>query len=97
MLKAKFVADSLLYLLSHFECEGHTVHMLTQQCLPLPLTKTVKSSLFTHVHPVHSPWLPGSIDVTQTILVIVTMVVFFFSGQTFYIFIFYYILSFPET
>ena len=33
-----------------FECDGHTVHMLTQQHLPAPLTHTVKSSLFTHVH-----------------------------------------------
>ena len=29
-LNSKFDADSLLYLLSHFECKGHTVHMLTQ-------------------------------------------------------------------
>ena len=29
-LNAKFDADLLLYLLSHFECDGHTVHMLTQ-------------------------------------------------------------------
>ena len=28
-LNAKFGADSLLYSLSHFECNGHTVHMLT--------------------------------------------------------------------
>ena len=46
----KFDADSLLYLLSHFECDSHTVHMLTQWHLPLPLNNTVKSSLFTHVH-----------------------------------------------
>ena len=45
-LKAKFDADSLLYSLSHFECVGHTVHMLPQQCLLSPLTSTVKSSLF---------------------------------------------------
>ena len=49
-LHAKFDADSLLYLLSHFECNSHTVHMLTQQHLPPPLTTTVKSSLFTHGH-----------------------------------------------
>ena len=49
-LNAKFDADSLLYLLSHFECDGHMVHMLTQQHLPPPLTSTVKSSLFTHAH-----------------------------------------------
>ena len=49
-LNAKFDAGSLLYLLSHFECDGHTVHMLTQWRLPPPLTSTVKSSWFTHVH-----------------------------------------------
>ena len=27
-LNAKFDADSLLYSLNHFECDGHTVHML---------------------------------------------------------------------
>ena len=48
-LNVKFDADLLLYLLSHFECTGHTVHMLTQwHLLPL-LTSTVKS-LFTHAH-----------------------------------------------
>ena len=49
-LNTKFDADLLLYILSHFECDSHTVHMLTQWHLPPPLTKTVKSSLFTHVH-----------------------------------------------
>ena len=49
-LNAKFDADSLFYLLSHFECDGHTVHMFTQQCLPPPLTCTVKLSVFTHAH-----------------------------------------------
>ena len=29
-LNAKLDADSLLNLLSPFECDGHTVHMLTQ-------------------------------------------------------------------
>ena len=49
-LNAKLDTDSLLYSLSHFECHGHTVHMLTWQHLPPPLTSTVKSSLFMHVH-----------------------------------------------
>ena len=49
-LNAKFDADLLLYSLSHFECDGHTVHMLTQWCLPPPLTSTVKSILFMHMH-----------------------------------------------
>ena len=35
-LNTKFHADKLLHLLSHFESDGHTVHMLTQWCLPLP-------------------------------------------------------------
>ena len=70
----KFVADSLLYSLSHFECDGHTVHMLTQQHLPLPLSSTVKSSLFTHAHSRPLSWLPDYIDVMQTVLVILTMV-----------------------
>ena len=47
MVNTKFDADLLLYLLSHFECNGHTVHMLTQ---PPPLTRTARSSLFTHAH-----------------------------------------------
>ena len=33
-LNAKFDVDSLLYLLSHFECDSHTVHMLTQWHVP---------------------------------------------------------------
>ena len=47
-LNAKLDADSLLYLLSHFECEGHTVHKFTQWCLPPTLTSSVKSLVFTH-------------------------------------------------
>ena len=41
-LNAKFDADSLLYSLSHFKCDGHTVHMLTQQHRWPPLSSTVK-------------------------------------------------------
>ena len=48
-LNTKFDADSLLYLLSQFECDSRTVHMLTQWHLLSPLTSTGKSSLFTHV------------------------------------------------
>ena len=49
-LSTKFDADLLLYLLSHFECNGHIVQLLTQRVLLLPLASTVKSSLFMHVH-----------------------------------------------
>ena len=48
-LNTKFDADSLLYTLSHFECDGFTVHVFIQLCLPPPLMSTVKSSLFTCV------------------------------------------------
>ena len=49
-LNAKFDADLLLYLLSHCECDDHTVHVLSQWRLPSPVTSTVKLSLFTHAH-----------------------------------------------
>ena len=49
-INSKFDADLLLYLLCHFECNGHTIHMLTQCHPSSPLTSTVKSSLFTHAH-----------------------------------------------
>ena len=56
-LNAKFDSDSLLYSFSHFECDGHPVHTLTQWRLTPILTSTVKSSLFTHAHssPFSSP------------------------------------------
>ena len=49
-LNTKFDAELLLYSLSHFECDGHTVHMLTQRDLLPPMTSTVKSSLLTHAY-----------------------------------------------
>ena len=49
-LNAKFDADLLLYLLSHFECDSHPVHMLLQWHLLPSLTGTVKLSQFTQVH-----------------------------------------------
>ena len=67
-------ADSLLYSLSHCECNGHTVHILTQRHLPPPLTSTVKFHHCSLMHiPVHSPWLLDYIDVGKTGLVTLTM------------------------
>ena len=60
----------MLYLLGHFECDGHTVHMLTARHLPPPLTSTVMS-LFMHAH--SSPLSLAVISVTQTALVTLTM------------------------
>ena len=65
-LNAKFGADSLLCWLSYFECDGHTVHVLTQWCL-LPPWLVHWGRRHSHMHIlVHSPWLPGYMDVAQT-------------------------------
>ena len=62
-------------LLGHFECDSHTVHMLTQQHLLPPLTSTVKSSLFTHAHP-RPVFLAARLhQCVQTILIIITTAV----------------------
>ena len=90
-LNTKFDVDLLLYSLSHFECDNHTVHMLTRQCLPPPLTSTVKSSLLTRAFqstllgcPVNQcrPNHPGYINNGCT-----------FSGQTSYHFYFLFFKS----
>ena len=47
-LNTNFDGDLFLYLLSHFERDSHTVHVLTQWGLLPPLTSTVKLSLFMH-------------------------------------------------
>ena len=72
-LNTKFGANWLFCLLSHFECDDHTVHMLTQQHLLPPLTSRLKLSLFIICIPVHSPWLPSYMDVPPTILIILTV------------------------
>ena len=66
-------ADSLFYLLSHFECEDHTAHMLTQWCLLPPVTSTVKSSSFMHTHSSPLSLVARLINVAQTILVTLIM------------------------
>ena len=63
-LNAKFDADLLLYLLSHFECDGHTVHMLTQWHLPPHWLVQWHHHCSCRCIPVHSPWLLGYTDVT---------------------------------
>ena len=72
-LKAKCDADSLLYPLSHSECDGHTVHVLTQWCLLPPLTSTVKSSLFTRAHPSPLSLAARSHRFAQMVLIILIM------------------------
>ena len=72
-LNTKSDADSLLYSLWHFECNGHTVQMLTPQSLLPPLTGTVKLSLFTHEYSSPLSLAAKFIDAGQTILVILTI------------------------
>ena len=91
-LNIKLDTDSLLYFLSHFECDGHTVHMLTQHCLLVPLTSTVKSSLFTHVH--SSPLsLAARLHRCHASCSCYINNGWSFSGQTSYFYIYLYILD----
>ena len=72
-LNAQFLADLLLYLVSHFECDGHTAHMLIQHiyCPHWPVQWRCPCSHMCI--PVHSPRLPGYMGVRRTILVTLTM------------------------
>ena len=87
----QFDADSLLYSLSHFECDGHIGHMVSQQCLPPTLIQWSRHC--SHVHILaHSPWLSGYIDVVQTLLIILTMAGLFLNRpRTSHYLIFYWI------
>ena len=76
-LSTKFDADSLLYSLSHFECDGHVIHMLTQRCQPPLLTSTVKLLLFTHVHSSPLSFAARVHKCHGNVLVILTMAVLF--------------------
>ena len=58
---------------SVIECNRHTIHMLTQWCLPSLLTSIVRLSLFMHAHSSPLSWLPGYMDVSQTVLFILTL------------------------
>ena len=73
-LNAKSDTDSLLYLLSHCECDGHTVHSCTLNGIYYSqwLVQWSYHCSFMPI-PVHSPWLPGYINVMQTFLVTCTM------------------------
>ena len=59
-LNAKFDADSLLYLLSHFECDSHTCSLNSIYHPHWPVQWSHHCSCMCIL--VHSPWLPGYID-----------------------------------
>ena len=69
-LNTKFDADLLLYSLSHFECDDHTVLMLPQQHLLSPQLVQWSCHCSRMSIPVPSPWLPGYINVVQTIVIL---------------------------
>ena len=73
-LNSKFDADLLLYLLSHFECETtqYTCSLNSVYCYHWLVQWSHHYSCMCI--PVHSPWLPGYINVVQTILIILTMI-----------------------
>ena len=52
---------------------GHTVHMLTQWCLLPPLTSTVKSLLFMHVHSSPHSLAASYSNAAQTFLVFIIL------------------------
>ena len=80
-LKVKFDPDSLLYLLSHFECDGHTVHTLTQWHLP-PHWLLQWSHHCSHMCiPDCSSWLPRYSNVVQIIFIILTMAGLFMNNS----------------
>ena len=83
-LKAKFVADLLLYAFNHFESYGHTVHKLAQWHLPPPTDWYAGIIVHTCI-PVPLPWLPGYISVMQTIVIVLTMAGLFLGHTLWYI------------
>ena len=70
---AKLDADSLLYSLSHFECDSHTVHMLTQQHLPPHWLVQWSRHCSRMRSPAPSSWLPGYMNPVPTNLVTLTV------------------------
>ena len=72
-LDAKFDADSLLYSFSHFECDDHTVHVLTKRRLTVALLVQQRQHCTHMCITGHSIWLPNYIDVAQTVFLILIM------------------------
>ena len=84
-LNEKFAADLLLYLLSHFECDGHIVHMLTQQRLLPPRTK-YSEIVIVHTCAFQSTLLGCRVTSILCKLFLLHYSDWIFYGQTSYIF-----------
>ena len=82
-LTAKFDADSLLYSLSFWMWWLHSTHAHSTSTTPHWLVQW-NHHCSCMCLPVHSPWLPGYINVTQTIVVILTMTGLFLERHCIY-------------
>ena len=87
-LNTKFDADSLVYLLSHFECDTCSLNGIYCPCHWLVQWSHHCSHMCI---PVHSPWLPGYIKIVQTILIIFTMDRHFPDGPLMCIYMYKYV------
>ena len=75
--KTKLDADSLLYSLSHFDATA-TQYTCSLNCVYRPHWLVQWGCHCSRVCiPLHWPWLPGYIDVAQTVLVMLTMIELF--------------------
>ena len=70
-------ADSLICSLGHCQCDGHTVHKLSQRCLPAGLLDPRESDCSRMRSKVSSNWLPSYIIATRPILEIFKMAGYF--------------------
>ena len=79
-LNAKFDGDPFLY--SVILSVTATQYTCSLNSLYRPHCLVQWSCCCSHMHiPVHSPWLPGYMDVAQTILIIITMVGLFLDNH----------------
>jgi len=69
--------DSLICSLGHCECDGHTVHKLSQQRLTADLLAPRESDCSWMHSKVSSDWLPSYIKATRLVLEIFTMAEYF--------------------
>ena len=77
-LNTKCDADSLLYSLNHFQCNDHTQLTCSLNGIYHPHWLVLWSHHCSHMHiPVYSPWLQDYIDVTHTIVIILTVAALF--------------------
>jgi len=70
-------ADSLICSLGHCECDGHTVHKLSQRRLTADLLAPRESDYLSFCSKVSSAWQPSYIKATRPVLEIFKMAGYF--------------------